>query len=295
VYKNTTITIFTPTYNRAYILKRCYESLKKQTHKKFTWLIVDDGSSDDTEEIINEWMREEKINIKYYKKSNGGKSSAHNLGVKKTETELFVCVDSDDYITDNAIEEILKFWNNCKDNSIAGIVALKGHNSNKPLKTYMPVDKKKLKLFNLYNKHGFQGDAMLIYKTAILKKNLFPEIDGEKFVPEAYVYDQIDRNYDLILLNKVLYICDYLDDGYTKNFKKVIVQNPKGYAKFYAQRMEICDTFYLKFRSATLYVLGNLIAKNRNFIKCSPKKLLTIIAIPSAITIFIFKYRFGKI
>ena len=290
-----TITIFTPTFNRGYILNKCYDSLKEQTYKEFIWVIVDDGSIDNTENLVNEWVNEGVINIRYYKKLNGGKSSAHNLGVLKADTELFVCVDSDDFITSNAIEEIISFWERERNNRYSGIVALKGHEENKPLKSHIPANLKKSTLFDLYNKYGFKGDTMLIYRTEILKKHLFPDIKGEKFVPDAFIYDQIDCSYDLLMLNKVLYICEYLQDGYTRNFKKIIVENPKGYSLFYQQRMKISPTFYLKFRSATLYVLGNILAKNIKFIHNSSHKLITLMAIPAAILVYIFKYRCGRV
>jgi len=100
------ITVFTPTYNRAYILNRLYESLKKQSSKSFLWLIIDDGSTDNTEELVNAWIRENIIEIRYYKQENGGKQRAHNKAVELCDTELFICVDSDDYLTENAIEGV---------------------------------------------------------------------------------------------------------------------------------------------------------------------------------------------
>ena len=105
------LTVFTPTYNRAYTLGRLYESLCRQSNKNFEWLVVDDGSKDGTEELIKSWQSEEKISIRYIYQENGGKMRAHNRGVKSTETELFVCVDSDDYLVDDGIEKILSFWN----------------------------------------------------------------------------------------------------------------------------------------------------------------------------------------
>jgi glycosyltransferase involved in cell wall biosynthesis len=105
------ITVFTPTYNRAYILDRVYKSLINQTNKSFVWLIVDDGSTDNTESLVKKWIKEDKIEIKYYKQKNGGKQRAHNKAVKLTDTDLFICLDSDDYFTKDAIEILLNSWN----------------------------------------------------------------------------------------------------------------------------------------------------------------------------------------
>jgi glycosyltransferase involved in cell wall biosynthesis len=288
------LTVFTPTYNRGYILHRCYESLKNQTSKQFVWIIVDDGSTDNTYEIVNEWIKEGEIEIRYYQKPNGGKSSAHNMGVDQTTTHLFVCVDSDDYLTDDAIMKVIEFWNENNDNKAAGVVALKGDIIGNPLGTCLPKEVVRSTLYDLYNRHGHKGDAMLIYRSEILKQYPFPQIDGEKFVPEAYLYDQVDANYDLLLLNEVLYKCEYLQDGYTHSFKKVILQNPKGYSLFYAHRMTIAHNFYLKYRSAALYILGNLLAGNLNVLKHAPRKFMTIAAFPAGLLIYMIKYKCGK-
>ena len=106
-----TVTVFTPTYNRAYTLPKLYNSLCRQTSVDFMWLVVDDGSTDNTEELIKGWQEENKVLIEYHKQSNGGKMRAHNLGVKLCNSELFFCVDSDDYISDVAIEHIIDYWN----------------------------------------------------------------------------------------------------------------------------------------------------------------------------------------
>ena len=122
------VTVFTPAYNRAYTLGRLYESLLKQTDKRFCWLIVDDGSTDQTEELVSNWIKENRIDIEYYKQENQGKPAAHNTGVELTKTELFTCVDSDDYLTDNAVGEILNAWERKTDGCIGilGYIERKG-------------------------------------------------------------------------------------------------------------------------------------------------------------------------
>lgn len=120
-----TLTVFTPLYNRINTLKRTYESLKRQTSKDFVWLIIDDGSTDNPYEIIKEWI---KINngfeIKYVYKENGGMHTAHNTAYENIDTELNVCVDSDDYMPDNAVQLIIDCWNKNKNKGYAGIIAL---------------------------------------------------------------------------------------------------------------------------------------------------------------------------
>src|SRR5690554_282230 len=121
------LTIFTPTYNRGDLIVRVYRSLCQQTCKNFEWLIVDDGSTDHTRTIVAQWIKDKKINIRYIYQQNGGKMRAHNTGVKNSNTELFLCVDSDDYLVENAVEEISDLWCRVKNEKISGIVALKGY------------------------------------------------------------------------------------------------------------------------------------------------------------------------
>uniref|UniRef100_UPI002175FEAF glycosyltransferase family 2 protein n=1 Tax=Bacillus thuringiensis TaxID=1428 RepID=UPI002175FEAF len=200
------LTIFTPTYNRGYLIQRCYESLCRQSNKNFVWLIVDDGSTDNTEQIINSFIKEKKIKIIYFKQKNSGKQVAHNTGVLMCTTKIFVCVDSDDYLSDNAVQLIYDTWDKIEsDRKLAGIIALKGNNFSEVVGTEMPKNIEKSSIFNLYEKHKFKGDAMLVFKTDILKKHLFPVFEGEKFITEAVVYDQISQKYEMKLLNEVLY------------------------------------------------------------------------------------------
>lgn len=227
------LTIFTPTYNRGYIIRQCYESLCRQSNKNFVWLIVDDGSTDNTEQIINSFINEDKIKIIYFRQKNSGKHVAHNTGVLMCETEIFVCVDSDDYLSDDAVQLIYDTWDKVgNDKSLAGIVALRGKSHNELLGTPMPDNIEKSSIFDLYDKYKFKGDTILVFKTDILKKYLFPVFEGEKFVTEAVIYDQISQEYDMALLNRVLYFCEYLDDGYSKNILSIHKKIRKGICFF---------------------------------------------------------------
>ena len=284
------LTIFTPTYNRKKTLERLYKSLLEQTNKDFEWIIVDDGSTDNTEQYINELIKEGNLLIKYFKQENQGKMIAHNRGVKEAKGELFTCVDSDDYLNKNAVETIIKVWNKVDKNECTGIVALKISENNKPVGTYMPDNVKYSTLLDLYEKYKFIGDTMLIYKTKIIQKYEFPKIEGEKFIPESYLYDKIDLDGKLYLLNEGLYICEYLSDGYSANINNVIRNNPKGYILYAKQRMELATKYKDKLKAAAKYVLGNWLANKRGYIKESKYKILTILAIPLAYIVYIERY-----
>lgn len=274
-----TLTIFTPTFNRAYILPELYKSLCAQTCQDFEWLIVDDGSEDNTEELLQEWSCEQKVQIRYYKQQNGGKQRAHNRGVEECDTELFVCVDSDDYVTDNFVETHLRKWDEVKnDNTVGGIISLQGHENGEPMGTYFPDGVQKSTLTELYSKLKFRGDATLLHRTELLKKYPFVVEEGEKFIGEGYVYYQIDQNYQLALLPEILMIKEYLDDGYTKNVRRLTKQNPKGYMRLKLQSIEYATTWRERFTHTILYLVGCRISGEKQPLKKLPYKWLGVLA-----------------
>lgn len=260
--KSATIAVFTPTFNRAYKLPDLYKSLLRQTNKDFVWLVVDDGSTDDTKQLINSYINEKLINIRFVSRENGGKQRAHNTALSNCYEELFFTVDSDDYLVDSAIQQVIDAWTPLKTKkNIAGMIALCGENDNKPLNTYLPRGLKTTKIYDLYSKYHFAGDATLIYRTSILKQYPYDVADGEKFIAESFVYLQIDEKYDLSTLNSVLMIRKYLPDGYTKSARTVARLNPKGYMKIKKMYMERATTHRDAIESTTLYLVGAYYAR----------------------------------
>lgn len=260
--KSATIAVFTPTFNRAYKLTDLYKSLLRQTNKDFVWLVVDDGSTDDTKQLINSYINEKLINIRFVRRENGGKQRAHNTALSNCYEELFFTVDSDDYLVDSAIQQVIDAWTPLKTKkNIAGMIALCGENDNKPLNTYLPRGLKTTKIYDLYSKYHFAGDATLIYRTSILKQYPYDVADGEKFIAESFVYLQIDEKYDLSTLNSVLMIRKYLPDGYTKSARTVARLNPKGYMKIKKMYMERATTHRDAIESTTLYLVGAYFAR----------------------------------
>lgn len=280
--KMATLTVFTPLYNRINTLKRTYESLKRQTSKDFVWLIIDDGSTDNPYEIIKEWI---KINngfeIKYVYKENGGMHTAHNTAYENIDTELNVCVDSDDYMPDNAVELIVNCWNENKNKGYAGIIALDFADSTKKvIGKELPTDKESTTLMGYYNNGGF-GDKKLIYRTDIIKATPpYPVFDNEKYVALAYKYHLIDEKYELKILNECVCIVDYQMDGSSTNMYRQYVRNPKGFAFWRKEQMRHSINIKQKFKACIHYVSSSLIAKNKHFVKESPEKFLTLLSIP---------------
>lgn len=280
--KMATLTVFTPLYNRINTLKRTYESLKRQTCKDFVWLIIDDGSTDNPYEIIKEWI---KINngfeIKYVYKENGGMHTAHNTAYENIDTELNVCVDSDDYMPDNAVELIVNCWNENKNKGYAGIIALDFADSTKKvIGKELPTDKESTTLMGYYNNGGF-GDKKLIYRTDIIKQTPpYPVFNNEKYVALAYKYHLIDEKYELKILNECVCIVDYQMDGSSTNMYRQYVRNPKGFAFWRKEQMKHSINIKQKFKACIHYVSSSLIAKNKHFVKESPEKFLTVLSIP---------------
>lgn len=248
---NSILTVFTPVYNRKELLENAYEKLCAQTDQRFEWLIIDDGSTDGVEATIAAWMTEGRILMRYYKQENRGKMHAHNYGVKLCNTELFVCIDSDDYLVQNAVEKILSMWKMVSNKEeidksvISGLVAYRGKNSMQTMfgeqflleKTEQKAGIYLDTLHGIYDK-GFYGETTLIFRTSIIKRYPFPGFPGEKFIPEAVVYDKLDREYVLILVNQVLTICEYQQAGLTKSICELRKQNPNGWLLYYTEKMQ---------------------------------------------------------
>ncbi|WP_379967850.1 glycosyltransferase family A protein [Epilithonimonas sp. UC225_85] len=221
------LTIFTPTYNRAYTLPKLYESLVNQTSRKFIWLIVDDGSSDDTKDLVQKFQGENMIEIQYIFQENKGKHFAVNKGLKNTKTEFFSVIDSDDFLADNAVAEIELLSNKIKnDHQTAGFTFIRFSE-----KTEFDKEKYGQKEWLVSGRAEydweFPGEMTYCFKTEIHKQFLFPEFEGEKFCPESLVFRRIERKYKILFTDKVLAFGDYLADGLMSNYYQLLIKNPK--------------------------------------------------------------------
>ncbi len=263
------LTVFTPTYNRRELLRRAYESLKSQTCSDFCWLIVDDGSTDETGELVGEWIREGIIPIEYHYVENGGKMRAHNRGVEYCKTEWFLCLDSDDRLAPDAVGNILNFIEENKLSEIeegkpgdktAGIIAHKGKSEKELLNgiefplEYLEQNKNRTTLYGLYLK-GFKGETTLVFRTKVLRKYPFPEIDGEKYVPEDYIYDKIDAGYEYIVMPVILTVCEIVSEGYTDSVRSLKENNREAWYLYYEQRARITPMSVLKLKYLGFYRL----------------------------------------
>lgn len=287
-----TLTVFTPAYNRAYSIHLCYESLLRQTCKDFEWLVVDDGSSDNTRELIESWQKKDNgFEIKYVYKENGGMHTAHNTAYENIETELNVCIDSDDYMTDDAVENIVNLWKEKGSEKYAGIIALDCTKDGKTIGLPLENDREETTLKGYYARGG-KGDKKLIYRTDVMKKYPpYPVFEGEKYVSIAYKYYLADEDYQLIIMNKPVCVVEYMEDGSSTNMYKQYLRNPRGFAFIRKVDMEKADNLKELFRCAIHYVSSSIISKNKHFIKESPRKLATVLSIPAGtlLTLYIKK------
>ncbi len=227
------ITILTPTYNRAYILPEAFQSLRTQTNFDFEWIIVDDGSVDNTEEIVKEWLTEElPFSLRYYKQENGGKHRAVNRGVLLAEYEYLLVLDSDDYLEPDAVE-LIHQWLSTIDGKegFAGVSGLRGWKTREgAIGSFLSKDY--IDAFNSERvKYNLEGEKAEVYKTELLRKYPFPEFEGENFLRESASWDAIsEAGYKVRWFNRIIYRCEYLEDGLTHGTDiAVYIKNFQGF------------------------------------------------------------------
>lgn len=287
-----TLTIFTPTYNRAHTLIRTYESLCRQTCNDFEWLIIDDGSTDNTQEIVTQWIKDANFKINYIYQDNQGMHGAHNTAYRNISTELNTCIDSDDYMPTDAVDSIITFWKNNKSDKYAGFIGLDQRVDGTIIGTKFPPSLKATTLQDFYA-NGGKGDKKLVYRTDIIKQYPeYPLFEGERYVGLAYKYMLIDQDYKLLLLNKPLVTVEYQTDGSSNMMWKQYWNNPNGFAFFRKTEMVVAPTIKRRFISCIHYVSSSIISKNKEFISESPKKIMTLLAtIPGVALYLLIRYK----
>lgn len=274
----TYVTIFTPAYNRAYILPCLYASLCRQSCLDFEWLIVDDGSNDDTESIVQAWIAENRIRIRYIRQNNGGKHRAINKGLSEASGKLFMIVDSDDYLTDDAIEWMCREGKKIEDIAdLCGLSGIRITPSGAKIGGGSVFEKINASAIDIRLKHGIKGDLAEIFKTDILKKYPFPEFEGEKFCPEALVWFRMARKYKMSFFHKGIYICEYLPDGLTAKITRIRRESPRASMTFYAEHFHDAIPLKWKIKAAINFWRFALAPYQRSYDMLSPLSLLCFI------------------
>ena len=298
------ITVFTPTYNRAYCLHKCYESMQRQTCKAFDWLIIDDGSTDNTQELVESWIRAcPEFNIRYIYKENGGMHTGYNTAYELIETELSMNVDSDDFLTDTAIEDILTYWNTNRRDDVGGIYALDCYENGEIIGLSFPEDLKEFRGWGyktvFYEVNGKkkqfhnQGDKKFIGVTSAIRKYPpIPVFEEEKYHSLYYKQHLIERDFSILIFNRPVCVVEYMPDSSTNHMYFAYVKNPKGFCNERRFVMKYAPTFKLKFSAAIHYVAESILARDNHLLKNSTNKPITILATPFGVVLYWFiKYK----
>lgn len=287
-----TLTIFTPTYNRAYCLHKCYNALKSQTSKDFEWLIIDDGSNDDTKELVEKWIKNKQngFKITYIYKENGGLHTAYNEAIANINTELSMCIDSDDFPPIDAVEKIVTFWRKNGDEKYAGIVGLDYNLNGNVIGDLLP-EQKSINLIDLLTgKYKLNnGDRKNVVRTELYKKVApMKTFDKEKNFNPHYMHLLISKKYNFLIMNENLCFVEYQPDGMTNSIFKQYYNSPKSFAEIRKLYLSFRNTSCrFRFKHSIHYVSSSLLCRNRRFLKESPRKLFTFLAIPFGFCLYI--------
>ena len=268
------ISILTPTFNRAKLLDKLYTSIlinSNNSNCDVEWLIMDDGSTDNTRMIVDTYMKENIINVQYFYQENSGKMSAINELVKRCTGDLILECDSDDYLIPESFKIIEDALVQCKDMAnIYAMAFLKYDQNGNNMGNNFPEDNYKSSMFDLYFKEGITGEKALVFNSSIRKKFKYRLENGEKFVTEARLHHEMDLHYNIKCFNKKIMICEYKNDGYSKNIDKLFLQNPKGYYEYFK---EIFNqdmhgvTFSKRLYIYKHYILFAVLSKQKHAIK----------------------------
>ena len=279
------LTVFTPTYNRADLLCRCYGSMNRQSCKDFIWMIIDDGSNDNTRELATTWIKETKeYEIVYYYKENGGLHTAYNEAIAHIQTELCVCIDSDDYMPDDAVKKILDFWKDNGSDKYAGIVCLDYDLGGKVIGDPLP-EQKSINLIDLligrYPIHN--GDRTNVVRTELYKRYAPMEVFlGEKNFNPHYMHLQISQEYDFLVMNENLRYVEYQPDGMSHSMLRQYKNSPNSFAEIRKLYLSFPNSsLKFKFRHSIHLVSSCILAGNwLKAVKESPCKGITACAVP---------------
>lgn len=272
------VTVFTPTYNRAYILGDLYHSLQRQTCMDFEWLIVDDGSADDTKALVASWQGEKNpFPIRYIYQENGGKCRAINRGLKEADGRLFFTVDSDDYLTDDAIEKVIRWDGELPaDGHFCGYVGNRGTTPTQTPNRLFPGGYLDGTALDRYDQ--VDGERAFVFYTEIHRKYLYPEFPGEKFLTEAVTWDLMAHDgYKMRFYNDIIWIWEYKDDGLTRAGYRVFLENPQGTGLFFRQKAEFLH--YSLWNKLTLWYGYATDAMDR----CTDEQIASYIGMPKAL------------
>ena len=278
-----TLTVFTPTFNRAHTLPRLYESLSHQTCDDFVWLVIDDGSTDETETLVRSWMKNSVIPIEYIHKENGGLFTGYNTAYSTIKTELNVCIDSDDTMPEDAVEKIVHLWIEKGNERFAGIIGLDFDlDTGKPIGGCFPERMTECFFPELYARNIHRGDTKQVMRTALMKK-VVPQVGfpGEKNFNPVYMLLQITDEWPILVANECFCLVQYQEaDSMSRSIWRQYIDSPRSFAEMRRLEMKLKHSTPLnRFRSAVHYIAECILARDKAWLALSPRKLLTLSAI----------------
>ena len=284
-----TLSIITPTFNRAAYLEHCYHSLNSQTNHDFEWIIVDDGSTDETREIVK-MFRPEQFTLRFVRKENGGKHTALNAAHPYIQGNYVLILDSDDYLTESAVQTVLDAWKQFEQNKEIGIVTfLKGTDASHPVcevaEYGVPVD-----IMRYHRIRYVRTDCCEVIRTELFKKYPFPEYDGERFLAESALWDQVSFTHKCVYQPDVIYICEYLEGGLTNSGRAMRLENPRGGMFTSNLRMDRKNYLRERIKNGLLYTCYGRCARVglKELLQSSRSPLLTAVCIPSGLLLRIY-------
>ncbi|RTG97870.1 glycosyl transferase [Thermus scotoductus] len=300
--KKPLVSILTPTYNRAYTLPRLYESLKVQTYTVFEWLILDDGSTDNTRQLVDSWLNEEQIKIRYFYQKNSGKHVALNRGIREALGEFFIIVDSDDYLLPHALEFLVSGWESIPKDlqpQFCGIAGLCVNQEGKIVGTPFPENPLDSDYIEIRTRYRIQGDKAEMYRTEVIRNFLlYPEYQGETFVLEALLWNRVAAaGYRMRFFNEKIRVVEYLGDGLTAQGARKTVRNPRGARLYFLEFIQINRYFPAKvllyhYANYLRFCLHCRIPIRQIIMEAPSKRWLALAAIPGLLVYIRDRFRY---
>lgn len=288
------LTVFTPVYNRARCVGRCYESMLRQKNRNFIWIIVDDGSTDNLEDTVKPWLDgPQAFRIEFYRKENGGMYTAYNLALSHVRTDYWVCIDSDDWLADDAVDIIYRAidLSESRQMKISGFVGLDADPEGKICGGRFPRIKQAT-LMDLKFRYRHKGDIKVVYRTAASAPFLpMPEIKGEKDFNPYYIMLQMDREAPLLVINKVLCIVDYQPDGMSAGLFRQYEESPVSFGMLRLQYLQMPGLpWWFRYRQCMHYVSSWMFARkqHRQGLRAPVFSIGMITAVPPGVLLHFF-------
>ena len=282
---NPTITYLTATYNRAKTLPKLYSSLLHQSIYNFEWVVIDDGSIDGTQKLINKWINERKIKIRYYRKKNGGKHRAINFALPLLNSKVTLIIDSDDYLLENCSKVIENYWVRYRNNihNIKSFVFERGISGRNDPMVKIPREIIAPR-YEYIERNRMFGDYNDVFFTKELKEFRFPEFKGEKFISEGPLYFEFSHKYNSLFVNKVIAAGDYKKDGLTMNIRKLKLQNYHGALYDLNQGMGNRTPMFSRFKHGILFdyiLIGSKASIEEEFNRSKHRFLIVMCLLPA--------------